>query len=110
MSFGKTKSDQHTTNLKVDEILVVGKRIVTNDLVVSGKLIAPNSSNDNIPTGLGTAAFRNVPPAGDATATEVVLGNDTRLTNSRTPLPHAPTHSLLGSDPISIDSVQVTNF
>lgn len=38
----------------------------------------------NIP-GLGTGANLNAPASGDASATEVVLGSDTRLTNSRTP-------------------------
>ncbi|WP_347359047.1 tail fiber domain-containing protein [Bdellovibrio sp.] len=35
--------------------------------------------------GLGTAAVKNAPAAGDAAAAEVVLGNDSRLTNSRAP-------------------------
>ena len=33
----------------------------------------------------GTAASKNVPATGDAASGEVVLGSDTRLTNSRTP-------------------------
>ncbi len=37
---------------------------------------------------LGTAAPLNVAAAGDAAAGEVVRGNDTRLTNSRTPTTH----------------------
>ena len=32
---------------------------------------------------LGTAAFKNVPVSGDASTTEVVMGDDTRLTNAR---------------------------
>lgn len=32
---------------------------------------------------LGTAAAKNVPASGDASTTEVVMGNDTRLTNAR---------------------------
>lgn len=35
--------------------------------------------------GLGTAAVRDVPTAGDAASEEVVLGGDARLTNSRPP-------------------------
>ncbi|MGE9743833.1 tail fiber domain-containing protein [Bdellovibrio bacteriovorus] len=35
--------------------------------------------------GLGTAAVKDAPAAGDATAAQVVLGNDSRLTNSRAP-------------------------
>ena len=53
-----------------------------------------NDSSDayiqNKPT-LGTAAAKNVAASGNASATEVVIGNDTRLTDSRTPTPH--THS-----------------
>lgn len=37
---------------------------------------------------LGTSATLNVPATGDATAAQVVLGTDTRLTNSRTPTAH----------------------
>jgi hypothetical protein len=37
---------------------------------------------------LGTASARNVPSSGDASASEAVLGNDSRLTNSRVALPH----------------------
>lgn len=35
--------------------------------------------------GLGTAAVKDAPAAGDAAAAQVVLGNDSRLTNSRAP-------------------------
>ena len=34
-------------------------------------------------TDLGTAAFKNVPASGNASTTEVVMGDDTRLTNAR---------------------------
>jgi hypothetical protein len=37
----------------------------------------------------GTAAARNVPSSGNAGSTEAVLGNDTRLSDSRTPTSHA---------------------
>lgn len=39
-------------------------------------------------TDAGTAAGLNVPAAGDAAVGEVVKGNDSRLTNSRTPTAH----------------------
>jgi hypothetical protein len=44
-------------------------------------------------TGLGTAAVVNVPASGNATATQAVLGNDTRLTDTRTPISHQTTHN-----------------
>lgn len=44
---------------------------------------------DGIENGLGTAASKDVPSSGDAGATEVVMGNDSRLTDARTPTAHA---------------------
>lgn len=41
-------------------------------------------STSNI-SGLGTVASRNAPSSGDASNSEVVLGSDSRLTNSRSP-------------------------
>lgn len=38
--------------------------------------------------GLGSAAVKDVPTSGDATTTQVVMGDDTRLTDSRNPLSH----------------------
>ena len=46
----------------------------------------------NKPT-LGTAAAKNVSQSGDASSTEVVMGNDTRLTDARTPISHTHTKS-----------------
>ena len=40
-------------------------------------------SNARSNLGLGTAATRSVPSSGNANATEVVLGSDSRLTNAR---------------------------
>lgn len=40
-----------------------------------------STARDNL--GLGSAATRSVPASGNANATQVVLGSDTRLTNSR---------------------------
>ncbi len=50
---------------------------------------------------LGTASTKNVPVSGNASSTEVVKGDDTRLTNSRTPSAHASTHVTGGSDVIA---------
>jgi hypothetical protein len=45
------------------------------------------SSKPTIPTG--TAATKDIPASGNASATQVVYGTDTRLTNARTPTTHA---------------------
>ena len=42
----------------------------------------------NKPT-LGTAAAKNIPATGNASVTEVVYGDDTRLTDARTPTSHS---------------------
>ena len=61
-------------------------------------------------TGLGTASTKDVAPTGDANSTQVVLGADTRLTDSRTPTAHATSHGSTGSDPITIANTQITGL
>lgn len=53
-------------------------------LLVASDLPTHSHSYTQI-TGLGTVVVRDAPASGDATSSQVVLGNDTRLTNSRTP-------------------------
>jgi len=49
-------------------------------------------------TDAGTAASRNAPASGNATLSQVVLGSDTRLTNTRDPNSHASSHRSTGAD------------
>lgn len=49
-------------------------------------------------TDAGTAASRNAPASGNATSSQVVLGSDTRLTDSRAPTSHASSHRSTGAD------------
>lgn len=51
-------------------------------------------------TDAGTAASRNAPSAGNATSAQVVLGSDTRLSDSRTPVSHASSHQPGAADAI----------
>lgn len=67
------------------------------------------SNLDNLPT-LGTAAAKNIPATGNASATEVVYGSDTRLTDARTPTSHdntqhSATYITAGDIPVIPDSV-----
>ena len=51
---------------------------------------------------LGTASTKDAPATGNASSTQVVLGNDTRLSDARTPsstLAHAASHAAGGIDP-----------
>jgi len=62
-------------------------------------------------SGLGTAAAKDIPATGNASATEVVYGSDTRLSDSRTPsstLTHASSHAAAGGDPLTLSPSQVT--
>jgi hypothetical protein len=45
---------------------------------------------------LGTAAVKDVPSSGNASTTQIVMGNDTRLSNARTPTSH--THGNIQND------------
>lgn len=55
----------------------------------------------------GTAAILNVAAAGNAASGEVVKGNDTRLTDVRTPSSHASSHIEGGADPIDGDQLKI---
>lgn len=70
----------------------------------AGALLAINNLSDlnsapaaRTSLGLGGAAMLNV---GTGTGT-VAAGDDSRLTNSRTPNPHAASHAANGSDPVA---------
>jgi hypothetical protein len=63
----------------------------------------------NLPT-LGTAAAKDIPASGNASSTQVVYGNDTRLTDARTPSAHAASHASAGSDPVTLANTQVTGL
>jgi hypothetical protein len=55
----------------------------------------------------------DIAPSGGGTATQLVSGTDSRLSNARTPTSHATTHGLLGSDPIpagGLAQTQVANL
>jgi len=53
----------------------------------------------------GTAAAKNIPATGNASATEIVYGSDTRLTNARTPTTHAATHIPGGTDALDYSKI-----
>jgi hypothetical protein len=59
------------------------------DATATGKTILTSSASVARTTlGLGTSSVVDVPAAGNATSAQVVLGTDTRLTDSRTPSAH----------------------
>ena len=68
---------------QLKDLLVTGSARFLNE--IKGKLDWSNILNK--PT-LGTASEKDVPESGDASSTEVVMGNDSRLSDSRTPSSH----------------------
>ncbi len=61
----------------------VGAASASSFIAGAGALTGPAA-----PLTIGTAAGKNIPATGNASATEVVYGNDTRLTDARTPSSH----------------------
>lgn len=57
-------------------------------------------------TGLGTAAVANTGTG----ASNVILGNDSRLTDTRTPTAHKTSHQSGGSDELTLAQSQVTDL
>ncbi len=57
---------------------------------------------------LGTASTRNTPTTGNAAAAEVVLGNDSRLSDQRVPTPHGHTIANTIGLQTALDSKQAT--
>ena len=62
----------------------------------------------NKPT-LGTASALNVASSGDASTTEVVKGDDSRLSDARTPVSHTHTTSDITDFPTMSDYIQKSN-
>lgn len=56
-------------------------------------------------TDAGTAASKNIASTGDATSTQVVAGNDTRLTDARTPSAHKTSHATGGTDALTATDI-----
>ena len=54
-------------------------------------------------------ATTDTPTSGDASTSQLVVGNDSRLTDARTPTTHASSHASGGSDPVAVASTQISD-
>jgi len=83
--------------LSSNVVTLTGTQTLTNKSISSGQI-----------TGLGTASTKDIPSSGNASATQVVYGSDTRLTDSRTPTSH--THALSDLTQSSATTGQVVTW
>lgn len=90
-------SSQVTTALGYTPIQTESDPTVPSWAKASSK---PSYSASEI-SGLGTAATKDVPSSGNASSTQVVMGSDTRLTNSRPSSDVVQTYSSTSTVPIS---------
>jgi hypothetical protein len=88
-----------------DGSIGIAGSLLATDVALSGNLSAAGTVNG---TNIGTAAAKSVPTSGNATTTQVVLGSDTRLTDSRTPTAH--THPLSALTQSSATTGQVATW
>jgi hypothetical protein len=72
----------------------IGTAKLGGDITPAGKALLDDAdaAAQRTTLGLGTASTQNVPASGNAASTEVVLGNDSRLSDARTPTAH--THAI----------------
>ena len=68
-----------------------------------------SASSARTTLGLGTSAVRNSPSSGNAATNETVLGDDTRLSDSRTPLAHTHPWSDVSSTPTTLSGYGITD-
>jgi hypothetical protein len=97
--------DGQVTSAKIADGTIVNADVSTSAAIALSKLAVDPLARANH-TGtqlaatisdLGTAATRNTGTG----ATNVILGDDARLTDARTPAAHAASHASAGSDPVT---------
>ncbi len=98
---------QASSQVTVNSSTGTGGNIPPADTSNAGVMTAADRTTLN---SLGTAATQNVPSSGNASTSQVVIGNDTRLSDARVPASHASTHASGGSDAISIVASQVSGI
>ena len=90
---GQVDYDNTTSGLTADDVQEAIDEV--NSAITGLATVATTGAYSDLsgtPT-LGTAAAKDVPTTGNASTTQVVMGDDSRLTDSRTPTSHTHTKS-----------------
>jgi len=95
--------DGNFTNLNND----IATKASTSSLA-SVAFTGSYSSLTGTPT-LGTAAAKDIPATGNASATQVVYGSDTRLSDARTPTAHNQAWSTITGTPTTLSGYGITD-
>jgi hypothetical protein len=100
--FGRTGSVVAATNdYTLDQIATPTANFAMGSKKFTG-LVNGSSAQDS-------AAFGQIPTGGTG-GTNFCVGNDSRLTDSRTPTAHAASHASAGSDPVTLAQSQITGL
>ena len=86
-------SQGHTTSL-AEHTVTIPDTVVTGGNSGEAGLMSP-ADKDKV-DALGTASTKDVPSSGDASDSQVVMGNDSRLRDARTPTNHASSSDTYG--------------
>ena len=99
---GLSTNDYTTAEKQKLSGIAAGAQVnVIETVKVNGTALTPSSKAVDITVPTGSAASKDVPTSGDASTTQVVMGNDSRLTDARTPTAHKSSHATGGSDAIA---------
>lgn len=79
--------------------------IADSTVLGRGVLTAATTEAARTALGFGTVVTKDAPVSGNASATEVVLGNDTRLTDARTPVYHTHVTGDVTNFNTSVDTI-----
>jgi hypothetical protein len=100
---------QHQNNgkllVRINPEFTKAEYIADSTAIGRGVITAATTEQARIAIGLGTASTKDTPSSGNASSTQVVLGSDTRLTDSRTPLAHTHVSADVTNFSTSVDTI-----
>lgn len=95
-----------------DPILIAQSQVtnLTTDLAAKVASTRQVTAGTGLTGGGDLSADRTFAVAFGTTGSEACVGNDSRLSDARTPTSHAASHAAAGSDPLTLSQSQITNL